>query len=122
MKFKVNDRVKITNIRDEDVIYDIDPDYLIGKIGTVVSVDHSPYSSEDADNIIDCPYELVFDDYKAEHSGNAFWEEDELELICLEEIPLYPFDLPNDKNISDAFKYLKSKGVTPETYEKLWNL
>ena len=39
-----------------------------------------------------------------------------------EEVPSYPFSLPNDRNISDAFYYLKSKGVTPDMYEKLWGL
>jgi len=48
--------------------------------------------------------------------------EKELEGMKSEEIPLYPFNLPNDRNISDAFYYLKSKGVTPEIYEKLWEL
>ena len=76
MKFKENDRVRIINIREIDTIYDIDPDYLIGQIGT------NPYLSE---NDIDCPYELVFDDTKAQEAGNIFWEENELELVESEE-------------------------------------
>jgi len=118
LKFKEKDRVRVKNIRDEATICDIEPSYLIGKIGTIIFIDYIPEINGD----IDCPYEIRFDDYKAQESGNAFWEEDELELISSEEIPLYPFNLPNDRNISDAFYYLKSKGVTPEIYEKLWEL
>ena len=92
LKFKENDRVRIANIRDEDAIYDIEPSYLIGKTGTIISIDYNPYISE-IDGNIDCPYEVVFDDPKAQNSGNAFWEEGELELISSDEIPLYPFNL-----------------------------
>ena len=118
LKFKENDRVRVTNIRDEGIIYDIEPSYLIGKTGTIISIDYIP----EINGNIDCPYELAFDDYKAKNSGNAFWEESEIELISSDEIPLYPFNLSNDRNLSDAFYYLKSKGVTPELYEKLWEL
>ena len=118
MKFKENDRIKVTSIRDNATIYDIEPSYLIGKTGTIVSIDYIPETNSN----IDCPYEIRFDDHKAQESGNAFWEESEIELI--EEVVKveYPFNIPNDRNISDAFYYLKSKGVTPEIYAKLWDL
>ena len=107
LKFKENDRVRVTNIRDEGIIYDIEPSYLIGKTGTIISIDYIP----EINGNIDCPYELAFDDYKAKNSGNAFWEESEIELISSDEIPLYPFNLSNDRNPKELhLNYMKSYG------------
>jgi len=105
MKFKINNRIKIIKLSDSD------PKYLLYKTGTIIDIIKDDY-----------PYKILFDDEKANCLGLTLWKEDELELINSEEIPLYPFNISNDRNISDAFEYLKSKGVTPEMYEKLWNL
>lgn len=56
------------------------------------------------------------------NDSGDFFNACDFEPYIKTQIPLYPFSLPNDRNISDAFEYLKSKGVTPEMYEKLWNL
>jgi len=105
MNFKVNNRIKVIKLSDSD------PKYLLYKTGIIIDIIKDDY-----------PYKILFDDEKANCLGLTLWKEDELELINSEKIPLYPFDLPNDRNISDAFEYLKSKGITPEIYEKLWDL
>jgi len=105
MKFGISNRIKIMKLSDSD------PKYLLYKTGTIIDIIKDDY-----------PYKILFDDEKANVLGLSLWKEDELELIDSEEIALYPFNLPNDRNISDAFYYLKGKRVTPELYEKLWEL
>jgi len=106
MKFKINDKVKIIKILKED------PNYLLGKTGTIVKIiDGNEF-----------PIEIVFNGEESMGMDEVLWKENELEVIDSEEIILHLIYLQNDRNISDAFEYLKSKGVTPEIYKKLWNL
>ena len=78
MDFKVGDRVKVVRISNEDDVFDVEPMYLIGKTGTVVTIERSKYMPLDD---TDCPYQIKFDDDISQESGNLYWEERELELI-----------------------------------------
>jgi len=72
MKFELNDRVKVVKIVNSNTtIQDIEPDYLLGKIGIITR----------AREFIEYPYEIEFDDDKANASDNVLWKEEELELV-----------------------------------------
>ncbi len=72
MKFEIYDNVKIAKIINEDDIIGINPDYLLGKTGKIISIDIDKKY----------PYRLEFNDDEIQSLGNVFWAENELELVA----------------------------------------